>query len=161
MSCDIQEVTERPLYPWYDYNQAVLDSAGYLKLFTAGCQLDSGWNCTTACLDTENGIDMVWSRENSTYTLNNCMVPFIASLLVTGELSPPAKSLAAKYAIGASDDLWRNRTLGWPVINNCIDSFCAVSNDTTLGCYEELHRRKYPATISSVAGFAPIAPRLS
>ncbi|KAK4540991.1 hypothetical protein LTR36_008360 [Oleoguttula mirabilis] len=140
MAFDIQELDDVPYYyPYYDYRSAVSDavSSGYFQLYSLGCQVGGSSNCTAACLDTSIGANLVWNGtydKYNTLTMANCMaLPFIASLLAAGNLSEHAVNLTQKYHIPSNANLVTNASAGWPVINNCIDSYCD-SQDSTPGC---------------------------
>ena len=134
MAYRIYEYFESDLYgEWYDFASSVSDTEDYLVLYERGCQVDGGWNCTAACLDTNLGPNLTWNTTNSTYTLHNCMVlPYIASLLAVGNLTAQAVNISNHYGIPSDATLVNNPDLGWPVINNCIKSYCDIVG--TPGC---------------------------
>ena len=71
------------------------------------------------------------------------VLPFVASLLATGNLSKQAIDLTKKYHIAPDTTLVNNASAGWPVINNCIDTYCAAQNsskDGTAGCLHKTER---------------------
>ena len=68
------------------------------------------------------------------------VLPFVASLLATGNLNQHAINLTQKYQIAPDTTLVNNASAGWPVINNCIESYCAAQNtseDGTAGCLQK------------------------
>ncbi|KAH9840418.1 hypothetical protein Tdes44962_MAKER07921 [Teratosphaeria destructans] len=148
---------------WYDFDSAVnpdyalnyysiysddsyanvIDGAaqGTLQLNTNGCyqNLTEAWNCVAACLDPPEVTTPFWTTDYAMSTLQNCMVlPIIAALLAGGNLTQTAVNVARKFHIRPDADLYKNATVGWPVINNCINEFCAhASNrETAPGCNE-------------------------
>lgn len=155
MSWDIAESQDTE--KWYDFDSAAGDalgeisgktSYGYLQLFSAGCKVEHGWNCTAACLDTSSGMQRVWNNTydpHNIYTLANCIVlPFITNMLATGKLNKKSINLTHKHDIPSNADLVTNASAGWPVINNCINSFCETAhNTTTPGCAKPGDIAKY------------------
>ncbi|KAF2770495.1 hypothetical protein EJ03DRAFT_373617 [Teratosphaeria nubilosa] len=150
-------------YWWYDFDSAVnpdyaldyysiynddsytgvIDGAaqGTLQLNRHGCyqNLTKSWNCTAACLDPPEVTAPFWATISATYTLQNCMVfPVIAALLAGGNLTQTAVNVARKLDIRPDANLYKKASAGWPVINNCINEFCAQAGnrETAPGCNE-------------------------
>lgn len=135
---------------WYAFEDAVRDAISYhswpwelrqqdkdhsreLLLYEAGCQTESGWNCTAACLDPSTGPKALWASPIFAYTLHNCMVfPWIVALLASDRLTIGALDVAAKYNIQNITNFEVSN--GWPIITSCTTAYCNAWNRNEESC---------------------------
>ena len=132
-------------FSWFSFEDAMKRaSAGYLQISDAGCLIDDNLdaplrNCSLACLYNDgNVLNPVWGSKWSPFTLQNClMYPYIAFILATESRdSIPSDFLIEQYGILPDENISID---SWPVINNCLDSFCAIHGEDVPGCNATWH----------------------
>ncbi|KAK5721345.1 hypothetical protein LTR17_014634 [Elasticomyces elasticus] len=116
-----------------------LNQSNTLYLWEAGCRVDGtdNWDCYTFCYDTVTGPTRLWSSENSTRTLQNCMVyPFLVAALEDGLLHEDTAHIVTKYGIRSEPLPVRLDSTAWPVINHCLAAYCKAVGSNAKSCNE-------------------------
>lgn len=128
----------------YLFNDAVSDAFGWnasefagspahesdtVFLWESGCKIGDAWNCTAACVDSSQGLDMVWNTTNAMFTLQNCLLyPILVSASTQSLLVQDPPGLLEKYGIDTNNTLVAgpasNATAYFPVLESCVQEFC-------------------------------------
>lgn len=128
----------------YLFNDAISDAFGWnasefkgslpqardtVFLWENGCKMGDAWDCTTACFDPVQGVEMVWNSTDAMFTMQNCLLyPVLASAAAQLLLVQDPPGLLEKYGIDTSSTLdaesIANATTYFPVLESCVREFC-------------------------------------